>query len=164
MRLSPLHSDGRLIDPVFEDSELLYRRILATYVISEDELNPAAISFSKGAPSLIRSKYGTPQDAIHPDCADDQDVTKFDVYGVPASAINLTLVCSQTRRCFDFSGSHAPLTKCYSHSLIDCREKTKENIGYSVPTRPVKNDFRVKFAIAMRNYLRATPVSNASTV
>jgi hypothetical protein len=147
--LPPLHSDGRFPDQVFEPQEHLYRRVWPAHVISENELNPASISFRDDDPSVVRSKYGTPSDALHTDCADDQDVSSFEVYAVSASAVELSLLCPDTRRVFVFRPVHAPLSACYAHSLISCREPARNPDQHVEPTRPVRNDFRAKFAAAM---------------
>jgi hypothetical protein len=147
--LPPLHSDGRVPDQIFEPQELLYRRVWPPHVISDNELNPAAVSFRDDDPSVVRSKYGSPSDALHADCAENQDVGSFDVYAVAASAVELSSICPNTRRVFAFKPVHAPLPACYAHSLISCREPSQSSDQHVEPTRPVRNDFRAKFAAAM---------------
>lgn len=149
MNLPPLHAEGRPIDPVFEDAELLYRRVRPEHVISWNELNPAAISFRSDAPSVVRSKYGTPADALHSDCAGGRTLNGMDVYAVSAKVTKASIRCPSTGRVFDFAPAHDPLPTCYAHSLVTCRDAADALARHAEPTRPVKNDFRLRFAQAM---------------
>ena len=141
-------------DQRFHSSERLFRRVPADCIVGNGEIEPSCIdcSFGRtvdGAPSVIRSKYAAARDALHPNCADGKDVSSLLIYYLEAGELPKDCL-DGTGNAYEFYPYHDPLEHCYAHSVIACRRAGNPEELYRQPTRPVKNDFRAKFAAALK--------------
>jgi len=130
----------------FQDDESLYRRYLPSH-FQDGELDPGAIRFDE-PPSFLRSAFSIPEDALHKDCAEGQNVSHYGVLGVRVS-----LVQCQERvtdgRAFEFSAIHRPLSLCYAHSEIQCICLADPVSMHTEPPKSVKRAFRLRLAKAL---------------
>lgn len=141
-------------DQTFDSDESLYRRIPPDGVGPHGELVPSSFQCSFGdeinkSPSVIRSKYGTPRDALHSNCARGNDVSHFHVYYLLVSEIPCTIE-SGDGRTFNFFPFHDPEDNCYAHTVIGCRTEGAAMGAYSEPTRGVRNKFKAQLIAALK--------------
>jgi len=148
----PQHTDGRIADQNFAADELLFRRVPNSH-IEDGELNLLAISaglqFEKDPPkcsSALRSKYCAHfSDALHPDCADDNECPKTTVYFVRVSGLAKGMMISPPEKVstgsWDLYPHHDPLPKCYAHSTICSCEQGAPHVPVK-PPKSVREQFR----------------------
>lgn len=148
----PQHTLGRPVVPTFQDDESLYRRYQASH-FQDGELDPSAIRFDE-PPSFLRSSYSAPEDALHTDCADGQNVAKYGVLEMKAS-VALHKEESRDGTVFDFSPIHRPLPTCYAHTEIYCRHQSDPNLRHIEPPRDVRRAFRLRIARALSVAIKA---------
>jgi hypothetical protein len=135
--------EQRASNPIFEPTEELFRRYLASHY-EDGELDPSAIRFGE-PPSFLRSAYSVAVDALHTNCADGQEVSGFGVLAMPASAVTQNQI-SKRGDSFDFAPVHQPLTACYAHSEIRCSSSEDPTKQHIEPPREVRRAFRVGLA------------------
>jgi len=147
--LPPQHALGRTPQLEFQDDEQLYRRYLADHFV-DGELDPSAIRFGE-PPSFLRSAFSSAQDALHVDCADGQDVSRFGVLAMQAVSANY--ISENDTYGFVFWPIHAPLATCYAHSEIHCcRTGDPERIHIN-PPKNVRKAFRLHLARALTSVI-----------
>jgi hypothetical protein len=139
----------------FQADELLFRRVLPSEELEEGEIDPTrfnSISFKKeldGAPSVLRSQFASPEDALHPGCAGNKDVSQQKVYFIRVDELPIAIK-SQDGKEFNVYPLHRPLPTCGAHSVIGCCISGDSTKTYTVPSQTAKNDLRVKLAAKMR--------------
>lgn len=144
----------------FEASELLYRRVYPSEVNSVGELDPSSlssISFSKdikGSPSVLRSAFATPDDAIASECADGKDVSACSVFYIEVGRLPGPLAAGDGKN-ISFHPVHHPLPTCGAHSVIASYNSGDANREYVMPSRVVRNALRAKLAILMKDVAMA---------
>lgn len=139
----------------FVADELLYRRVLPSEELNEGEIDPTrfnSLSFKNdldGAPSVLRSQFASPEDALHPDCAGDKDVSHQKVYSIRVDELPATIK-SQDGKEYSVYPAHRPLPTCGAHSVIGSCDAGDLTRTYAVPSKTARNDLRVKLATRMR--------------
>jgi len=144
------------VDPEFPFSggELLYRRLERRELNENGEIDPTrinSISFKvdvESAPSVMRSRFSSPEDVLHVLCA-GRDTAGWLVYFIRVDALPKQLK-SGDGRSFDFFPKHVALIDCGAHSVVACAESSDAEKSYVRPSTKVINDFKVKFAVALR--------------
>lgn len=155
------------VDPsrAFAADELLYRRIPSHEEIVSGEIDPTrfnSISFNKevdGAPSVLRSQFASPMDALHPECAGGKDVSQQRVYYIRVDELP-PVVISQDGKEFSVYPLHRPLPTCGAHSVIGSCMAGDLTRTYKVPSRTALNDLRVKLAVRMRPAILSERANN----
>lgn len=145
------------VDPsrAFLADELLYRRVPPTEEIEEGEIDPTrfnSISFSgglDGAPSVLRSGFATPLDALHPDCAGGKDVSQQRVYFIRVDDLPQIIVSKDGKQ-YGVYPSHRPQPTCGAHSVIGTCMAGDSNRTFTIPSKTARNDLRVKLAVRMK--------------
>jgi hypothetical protein len=150
--LAPQTTGERLAEDEFQPLEKLYRRYL-DYHFEDGELDPSAIRFNE-PPSVLRSQFSEPADALHANCAEGQEVTKYGVLSMPHTAVNQDHR-AQTGADFSFCAVHDPLPACYAHSEIRCTTSKDGRRAHIEPTKDVRDKFRVKLAKALSVEIQA---------
>jgi hypothetical protein len=143
-------------DPTFTAEERLFRRILETHLKPSGEVDPVLINstttFDKKCkqktPSVVREKYASKDDALHPNCADGKSTAGQRVYACKVGALPKNLA-SDNGSMYDFIPIHDPLPECYAHSLIRSILAGTDPDQYAPPPKVVRRDFRQKFAAAL---------------
>jgi hypothetical protein len=139
----------------FAADELLYRRVLSSEELEEGEIDPTrfnSLSFKKeldGAPSVLRSQFSTPADALHPDCAGSKNVSQQKVYSIRVDELP-GIVKSQDGKEYSVYPLHRPMPTCGAHSVIGSCLAEDLTRTYAVPSQTARNDLRVKLAAKMR--------------
>jgi hypothetical protein len=152
VKILPLRADQVSPEQPFDDGELLYRRISPDELNSKGEIDPSRIQvtgFTKdinSSPSVNRGAFSLPEDVLSMPCA-GKDVQSWTVFFLQVQALPKGLLAGDGRA-FDFFPHHAPLEMCGAHSVIASCLAANPN-QYAKPTRPVVNDFKVKFAVAL---------------
>lgn len=141
------------LDQQFKNSEKLYKRVPREHLTPEGEIEPSLIqcSFNKGvksAPSVLRSKYGTPRDALRRECANGKDVSNQAVFKANVGALPKRIV-SGDGRSFDFYPFHDPDEHCYAHTVLGCRLAGDAAGSYTMPSNAVKNAFKAQLVSAL---------------
>ena len=154
--MPPLRRGELPVDQVFDASERLYRRVPETALSPLGEVVPSQICCSFGdtirkAPSLVRSKYGTFEDVLHPDCADGKDVSRHLVFFLEVSELPRNIE-SGKRELFDFYPFHDPDDTCYAHSVIACKKQSNTTGDFDEPTAGVRNKLKALFVSAFENH------------
>jgi hypothetical protein len=152
--MQPLERGRCAEDQRFGAREKLFRRIPRRSVGPRNEIDPSSIQCSFGktvdsAPSVLRSRYATAADVLHPLCAGDGDVSEWVVFYLKVKQLPTGIPDGENRP-HDFYPHHAPLETCYAHAVVACRRGDEGDGGYRQPSRPVKNSFRAKFAAALK--------------
>lgn len=152
--MRPVKLRQRPLDQEFEGTERLFRRVPPECIGPNDEIDANNIKCSFGkdvesAPSVIREKYGTVRDTLNRLCAGGKNVSSEVVFFLTVQALPKGIL-SGTNEPHDFYPFHAPLKHCYAHTVISCKKADSPAGAYKVPTRPVKNAFRAKFALALK--------------
>lgn len=146
----------------FVADELLYRRILPSEELEDGEIDPTrfnSLSFKKeldGAPSVLRSQFASPEDALHPDCAGNKNVSQQRVYSIRVDELP-EIIKSQDGKQYSVYPVHRPLPTCGAHSVIGSCMGGDLTKTYAVPSQTARNDLRVKLAAKMRPSLVKTP-------
>jgi hypothetical protein len=96
----------------------------------------------------MRSMFSNPEDVLHVLCA-GRDTTGWLIYSLRVDAVPQQLK-SGDGRSFDFFPKHVPLVDCGAHSVVACAESSDAAKSYVKPSTKVVNDFKVKFALALR--------------
>jgi hypothetical protein len=139
----------------FSTDELLYRRVRREEELNEGEIDPTrfnSFSFKKGiegAPSVLRGKFATATDALHPDCANGTDVSKLLVYGITTGDLP-PVISSDCGKKFEVFPLHKPEPLCGAHSVVATCEAGDALRSYAIPTKSARNDLKVKLAAKMR--------------
>jgi hypothetical protein len=141
--LSPQATEQRASNPTFEPDEELFRRYLASQ-LEDGELDPSAIRFNE-PPSFLRSAYSVALDALHADCADGHEVSRFGVLAMPVRAVTQNHTSNDGNR-FKFAPTHEPLPACYAHSEVHCSNSHDKNKEHVEPPKEVRKAFRVGVA------------------
>ena len=142
----------------FRPDEQLYRRVLPQEELSDGEIDPTrfnSISFKKeveSAPSVLRGAFATPEDAVHPDCADQKDVSHQFVYSTSVSSLP-KLIRSGDGKEFEIFPKHLPLPTCGAHSVVSCCRAGDDTKKYERPSPSARYDLRVKLAANMKKVL-----------
>lgn len=139
----PVYTGASQPDPQFDDTELPYRRFMRDHYL-EGELVPAHFRFPN--PSFNREKYSSPEDVLHPDCADGRDVRGWGVLECSSKDIPTPFTAPDGRQ-YNFSAIHCPPPCCYAHAELLCLSGG----GYvKEPSKKVREAFRVELARKMR--------------
>jgi hypothetical protein len=141
--LPPQATELRASNQTFSSNEELFRRYLASH-LEDGELDPSAIRFNE-PPSFLRSAYGVAIDALHANCADGEDVSRFGVLAMPVNAVNQTHASNNGDR-FEFAAIHVPLPACYAHSEVHCSSAQDPDKRHIEPPKGVRKAFRVEIA------------------
>ena len=128
-----MYRNGRLIDPFFDEDELLYNRCLSEHVYRE-QLLPTGIRFPDW--SVNRAKYSEPEDVLVPNFQ-DWGIAQFEVRNIPKSLISP----APGNVKFDFKVEHDPLNDNYSHSEVRTYKNGHHSKNLNVSTT-VKKEFR----------------------
>lgn len=139
----PLYREGRAEDTEFEESELLYRRYLGQH-FENQKLLPASLRFPR--PSFNRQKYSNAEDVLHPDCCNGAMQGGWGVLECQRGDVPSPII-GPDGRSYRFEPRHAPLDCCYAHAEIWCFEGDAD---VWEPSKKVREEFRVKLALAMR--------------
>jgi hypothetical protein len=151
----PLRADEVDAGLQFESSELLYRRVSKNGVNSLGELLPSELntfSFDKdldSAPSVLRSAFSKPVDALALDCANGKDVSDWRVFWIAVADLPTPLAAPDGRS-FEFYPVHRPLPQCGAHSVIASCTAGDTARTYKAPPRSVRNDLRTKLAVRLK--------------
>jgi hypothetical protein len=147
---------------MFAADERLYRRFPPECLGPEGEVFASKIgSFDehiRNCPSTVRSKYGTPADALHPDCALGNDVANYLIAYLTVGELPTNVktgqenVRSDKDEFFDFYPFHDPEVNCYAHTVTACRKRIGPPDAYDRPTNGVRNKLKAAFASAFRNH------------
>jgi hypothetical protein len=143
---------GRTAVPDFQNGESLYRRYQAFH-FQDGELDPSAIRFDE-PPSFLRSAFSAPEDALHTDCADGQNVANYGVLEMKASVAQHKEKSKDGTE-FDFSPVHRPLPTCYAHSEIRCSHLPDLKPQHIEPPKDVRKAFRLRIARALSVVIEA---------
>jgi hypothetical protein len=139
----------------FAADELLYRRVLPSEELEEGEIDPTrfnSLSFKKeldGAPSVLRSQFAAPEDALHPNCAGEKNVSEQKVYSIRVDELP-AIIKSQDGKEYTVYPVHRPLPSCGAHSVIGSCIVEDLTKTYAIPSQTARNDLRVKLAARMR--------------
>jgi hypothetical protein len=139
----------------FAADELLYRRVLPSEELADGEIDPTrfnSLSFKKeldGAPSVLRSQFAIPEDALHSDCAGDKNVSQQKVYSIRVDELP-GQIKAQDGKAYSVYPVHRPLPTCGAHSVIGSCMAEDLTKTYAVPSQTARNDLRVKLAAKMR--------------
>ena len=152
--MRPTKRRERSPDQQFGETEKLYKRVPREHLTIDGEIEPSLIqcSFSKevkSAPSVVRSKYGTPRDTVHRLCAGGNDVASNLVFYLEVWAVPRGLL-SGDNKVFDFYPYHDPEKDCYAHTVIACRKASSSEGVYDQPSNAVKNAFKAKLISALK--------------
>ena len=162
--MRPIKQAQRLPDQNFDSTERLYRRVPPSCIGLDDDVEASCIRCSFGkeiesSPSVVRAKYGTIRDTLSRLCADGKDVSSEVVFWISVKSLP-NGVLSGANVPHDFYPFHAPLSDCFAHTVIACRQADSPPGAYKEPSRPVKNEFRAKFAAALeRAEIPSLPVA-----
>jgi len=143
-----MKQEGKTAQQDFSSEELLFRRF-PPHVIVEGEVLASSIRFDE-PPSFCRERFAKPEDTIHPNCANSQDVSMFGVFGLSVLSIMLELPDKQGSL-YIFQPAHKPLPDCYAHSQVHCtkqqsRLSDSEPADHIQPPKEVRKAFRGKLA------------------
>jgi hypothetical protein len=94
----------------------------------------------------VRSKYGTPSDALHRDCAGGKDVSDHLVFYLIVDELPQGIE-SGAQELYDFYPFHDPEDTCFAHSVIACRKQGSPE-AYDAPTHSVRNKLKAQFVSA----------------
>jgi hypothetical protein len=147
--MEPVKHGTRQEEPCFKDEEQLFRRFPPEV---KSEVLATSIRFDE-PPSFCRSKFARPEDTIHRNCADGQDVSRFGVFAVPVAAARIILK-DTNQKCYHFEPKHRPEPTCYAHTEIHCLMRKDSDVlaGSDIHSKPpliVRNQFRARIAIAL---------------
>ena len=140
---SPIHSNGRLADPVFENDELLYRRFDPKRFLLNGILSPLAFNFPRQ--SVNRGKFSVPGDVLEPDCCDGIQLTGWQVVALLVGDMPQRLISGDNRE-FHFFLRHMPVPRCYAHSEMWCNQGGPDVEVYDEPPKKVRDEFRMTLA------------------
>lgn len=147
----PLRADQIDVECPFEATELLYRRVSKDGLNSASELLPSELStfsFNKNidsAPSVLRSAFCEPTDALALECSEGKDVSNWLVFAIAVGELPTPLEAGDGRF-FETYPVHRPLPLCGAHSVIASSVVGGNTRVYSPPPRSVKNALRTKLA------------------
>jgi hypothetical protein len=150
----------------FAADEQLYRRVLPSEELADGEIDPTrlnSVSFKKevqSAPSVLRSRFASPQDALHKDCAGQKDVSSQLVYYVCVRDLPEEIASLDGKR-FDVFPLHLPFPTCGAHSVISCCISGDHLRSYSRPSPSAYYDLRVKLAAKMHKVRFAPALEGA---
>lgn len=144
------------VDPKapFTPEELLYRRVERSELNSRGEVDPTrinAVSFRKdveSAPSVMRSKFSSPQDVLDVLCA-ERDVNGWLVFSIRVDELPTGLTTGDGRS-FDFFPKHVPLENCGAHSVTASALSGDPSRTYAKPNPKVTAAFKARFATALK--------------
>jgi hypothetical protein len=158
----PLSESEIDISTRFAADEQLYRRVFPSEELSDGEVDPTrfnSVSFKKevqSAPSVLRSRFASPEDALHKDCAEQKDVSGQFVYYVLVQDLPGEIASDDEKR-YSVFPLHFPLPTCGAHSVISCCLVGDDSRSYTKPSPSARYDLRVKLAARMQK-VRFTPV------
>ena len=153
----------------FEASELLYRRVDPSEMNSVGEIDPSSltsISFDKeieGSPSVLRSLFASPEDAIASECTGGKDASACSVFSIAVGALPGPLTSGDGRN-FSFHPVHHPVPTCGAHSVIASYYSNDAAKVYVMPPRSIRNTLRANLAVLMKKTTVATAVVSGGTV
>jgi len=139
----------------FAPEEELYRRVLPSEELADGEIDPtrlSSVSFKsdvQSSPSVLRSRYASPQDVLHKDCANQKDVSGQLIYFIAVNSLPRTIKSDDGRE-FEIFPLHLPFPTCGAHSVISCCRNGDPGRVYERPSQSARNDLRVKLAARMR--------------
>ena len=158
-QLPPANAEGKEADQKFDDAtEKLFRRFSPIDYkdgrVGLDKIR-ATVHFPKAAeiredpaaarksPSWVWSRYGKPEDTIHPACAEGSraDITHYGVMSIEVGDLNKQ-VKAESGPTFDFHPFHDPLATCYAHALIYSCLTGEVPPKYNPPPKDVVNALR----------------------
>lgn len=153
--MEPMEQGKRQEEPSFKDEEKLFRRFPPSF---QREPLATSIRFDE-PPSFCRSRFALPEDTIHPNCADGQDVSQFGVFAIPVVAARMTIVDRSRGAVYHFEPRHRPEPFCYAHTEVHClrqadSDESGVSNGHSEPPKAVRNQFRTKIATALVEVIR----------
>ena len=152
--MRPIKKRMRGPDQRFRESERLFKRVPREHLAENGEIEPSLIqcSFNKGvksAPSVVREKYASPCDTLHPGCAGGNDVSSQVLFYLHVGELPKGIV-SGDKKIFDFYAYHEPEDDCYAHSVIASKTIQPPSEDYVQPTSAVKNAFKAKLISALK--------------
>lgn len=159
--MSPQSAEGRGAIPAFAPEELLFRRVPYSH-IEEGEVNALAIASEtkfdpdpKKCTSVLRSAYTElPLDALHPDCAGGDDLSKthtirYVTVGELPKGLKIDPPPPDSALRWDTYAHHDPLPQCFAHSTICCCNQNEPGKAVE-PPRSVRKQFREWFAAELK--------------
>jgi hypothetical protein len=139
----PQYWNGTPEDPVFLNGEKLFRRYRKEDFYDQ-RLLPAAFKFPRQ--SFNRERYSTPEDVLHSDCCNGQQLVGWGVLECSATDLPTPIDGPNNRR-FHFAAVHQPRECCYAHTELWCRI---EDQWVDEPSpKKLKETFRVLLAQRM---------------
>jgi hypothetical protein len=167
--MPPQHTGSLTPDQAFDDAERLYHRVPPDRPGPNGEIVPSDIRCEykkelKKCPSVVRSRYATPEDALHSDCAGGHDVSKFLLFYLVAGDLPKGVEAG-SGQLYDFYPRHDPEPTCYAHTLIACKKRESAQGEYDPPSTHVRNKLKSHFVAAFeknRIEIEAEPLINAA--
>jgi hypothetical protein len=157
--MRPIRQGNKGPDQCFSGSERLYKRVPPEQLTLNGEIEPSLIQCSFGktipsAPSVVRSKYATVRDVLHPAAADGKNVSNHAVFFLTVDNFPGPFEAGD-KRVFRFYAFHEPNTGCYAHSVLACCTLDSEKDIYTQPSTKVRNMFKAQL-VAVLNKNRAS--------
>jgi len=149
--MGPLKREERQPDQVFDADEKLYRRVSPNCLGPQGELQASGVRFEndiKKSPSVVRSKYGSSTDAVHRDCANGRDVSKYSVFYLIVGELLKQVESKEDKQLYDFYPAHTPEDDCFAHTVIACRKHDGPLDAYDMPSKDVINKLKAQFVAA----------------
>lgn len=143
-------------DQTFDPAEMFYRRLPPECLSPLGEVVPSQIRCSFGkiikkSPSVVRSKYASVEDVLHPDCAGGADVSSHYIFFITTAELPIN-VDSGNKELYDFYPFHDPEDSCFAHTLIACKKTQSPAGSYDEPTPAVRNVLKAQFVSAFKNH------------
>jgi hypothetical protein len=151
----PLSANEVDITRLFDDSELLFRRVAPEELNSKGELEPTqikAMSFGNAfpsCPSVLRSDFSQPEDVLHNACS-GQDLVGWFIFFVTVGNLPSSIKSGDLKKEYQFFPVHLPEPNCGAHSVIACALAGDPLKVYAKPSYKVYADFKIKLALALR--------------
>ncbi len=120
--------------------------------VHDGQIDPVALGFQRPM-STLRSSEATPEDVLHPDCADGKTVTQQIVISFPLSILPTTIEDGAGKE-FNVFPNHKPVPQCFAHTNLWCLDASlavdrtneisdaTEKELYKEPPKKVKNRLR----------------------
>jgi len=134
---------------VFDSDEFFYRRYSVAHVVNGNVL-PQSITFPK--PSFNRSKFSRPEDVLHADCCDGQELLGWGVLESKVSDLRVSAQSGDDRN-FTTYPKHVPKQTCYAHSELWCASPPLED---AKPSQTAKEKLRILLSRALKVKIPAT--------
>lgn len=152
--MAPQKTGDLAADQAFDNTERLYHRVPPDRPGPSGEIVPSDIRCEykkelKKCPSVVRGRYATPEDALHPDCAKGRDVSKFLLFYLVTGELPKGVEAGNGQL-YDFYPHHDPEPTCYAHTLISCKRRESAEGEYDPPSTQVRNKLKSHFVAAFQ--------------